>query len=183
MSASFLFKEAKVSPDGWLCLRVLNKPMARQFVLDMKKRDYVAELKEAHKKRSLDANAYFWALAEELAEAVKSTKEEIYKAAIKNVGIFRDFHLPVDEAKSFRVAWEALGTGWPTEQVDFDGGDMVTIRAYYGSSTYSTKRMSRLIDHIVQDCKAVGIETLPPDKLSAMIADYKPVKMGGKDGE
>ena len=70
-----------------------------------------------------------------------------------------------------------------TSQVDFDGGDMVTIRAYYGSSTHSTKCMSRLIDHIVQDCKAVGIETLPPDKLSAMMAEYKPVKMGGKDGE
>ena len=28
--------------------------------------------------------------------------------------------------------------------------------------------MARLIDNIVQDCRAVGVETLPPDKLEAM---------------
>lgn len=46
------------------------------------------------------------------------------------------------------------------------------LRAYYGSSTYDTRQMSALIDHIVQDCKQLGIETLTPDKLAAMMGEW-----------
>ena len=78
-----------------------------------------------------------------------------------------------DEANTFRVAWELLGTGWPTEQVGYDkDGDRLVIRAYYGSSRYNTRQMSRLIDSIVQDCKDLGIETLPPEKLAAMKEEW-----------
>ena len=42
------------------------------------------------------------------------------------------------------------------------------MMSYIGSSDYDTAQMSRLIDLIVQDCKAQGIETLTPDKLDAM---------------
>lgn len=43
-----------------------------------------------------------------------------------------------------------------------------------GSSVYNTKQMSRLIDHVVQDCKAVGIETLTPLELDRLKGDWKP---------
>ena len=43
-----------------------------------------------------------------------------------------------------------------------------TVLAYYGSSDFDTQEMSRLIDNCIQDCKAVGIEVLPPDKIQAM---------------
>ena len=42
------------------------------------------------------------------------------------------------------------------------------MMSYIGSSDYDTTQMSHLIDLIVQDCKAQGIETLTPDKLDAM---------------
>lgn len=51
-------------------------------------------------------------------------------------------------------------------------GEKLVIRAYYGSSQYSTKQMSRLLDSIVQDCKDLGIETLPPEKLAAMKEEW-----------
>ena len=43
---------------------------------------------------------------------------------------------------------------------------------YYGSSTYDTRQMSRLIDLVVEDCKDNGIETLPPEKLAAMVEKW-----------
>ena len=46
------------------------------------------------------------------------------------------------------------------------------VTVYYGSSVYDTKQMSTLIDNIVQDCKAMGIETLPPEKLKMMITAW-----------
>jgi hypothetical protein len=46
------------------------------------------------------------------------------------------------------------------------------LRAYYGSSTYDTRQMSALIDTLVQDCKALDIETLSDEKLSAMMEGW-----------
>lgn len=46
------------------------------------------------------------------------------------------------------------------------------MTAYHGSSTYDTAQMSRLIDNIVQDCKALGIETMTPDKLSILKEEW-----------
>ncbi len=71
-----------------------------------------------------------------------------------------------EDAKTLRHAWEMLGTGWITEQVDYmPDGTNVVVRCYYGSSQYNTKQMSRLIDNLVQDCKAVGIETDTPEEI------------------
>jgi 2-iminoacetate synthase ThiH len=39
---------------------------------------------------------------------------------------------------------------------------------YYGSSTYNQEQMTQLIDNIVQDYKAVGIETLTPVELARL---------------
>lgn len=51
------------------------------------------------------------------------------------------------------------------------------VISYFGSSDYDTKQMSRLIDLIVQDCKAQGIETLSEEKLAAMNEEW-----GGRYG-
>lgn len=136
-------------------------------------KDLEIAIKEARQRRSKDANSYMWVLLDKLAEAVQSTKTELYLGYVRQYGVYKDFTLTEDEAKTFRVAWEKLGTGWPTEQVDYaQDGDHVVVRAYYGSSTYSSKRMSRLIDAIVQDCKQVGIETMTPEELASMLKSY-----------
>lgn len=169
------FQDAKIQMDGgvWLCIKVNEPALARTFILDKQNRLYDCEIKEHREKRSLDANAYCWVLLDKLADAIRSTKEELYLKKVREVGPYKDFSLTEDEAKTFRVAWEKLGTGWPTEIVDYSrSGDRRVVRAYYGSSQYNTKQMSRLIDSIVQDCKDLGIETLPPEKLAAMKEEW-----------
>ena len=165
------FKEAKITLDKgvWLCLKVNEPAMVRQFLAGMKDRLYECVIKEHREKRSLDANAYMWQLLDKLAAELGTKKEELYLEKVKNYGIYKDFTLRPEDAPTFQIAWSMLGTGWPTEQVDFSpDGEMVVVRAYYGSSQYNTKQMSRLIDSVVSDCKDMGIETLPPDKLAAM---------------
>lgn len=173
------YTKAAIAVDGsgtWMKLLVLpaDALKARKSVLGQRECVYTAELKEHREKRSLDANAYLWVMLDRLAESLGDTKEGLYLRYVKEYGLFRDFCLSKDEAGTFRTAWSMLGTGWPTEQVDYaEDGDRVIIRAYYGSSTYNTKQMSRLIDSVVEDCKALGIETLPPEKLAAMKEDWK----------
>lgn len=136
-------------------------------------------IKKHSKKRSNDANSYCWVLCGKLAEAlsdegVRHTKEDIYKRAIQEVGVYKDFcNLSMSDAKTLRTAWEMLGTGWITEQVDYSqDGDSVIVRCYYGSSQYNSKQMSRLIDSLVQDCKALEISTATPEQIEIMKAAW-----------
>lgn len=121
--------------------------------------------------RSLDANAYCWLLCGRIAEKMSDdgviyTKADIYKQAIKEVGVYKDFEFDPDDAKTLRSAWEMLGTGWITEQVDYSqNGEKVVVRCYYGSSRYNAKQMSRLIDNLIQDCDALGIEHRTPEEI------------------
>lgn len=121
------------------------------------------------KRRSLDANRYFWKLLGDIATELRRDKDGLYLDYIKKYGLFKDFVLTEDEAKTFRSAWSMLGTGWQTEQVDYAAdGDRLVIRAYYGSSKYNTKQMSKLIDAVVEDAKSLGIETMTPDDIAKM---------------
>lgn len=141
----------------------------RELFDNLKGADISMEVKKWRDPRSRDANAYCWVLLDKLAEALNTTKEDLYRLYIKRVGVFRDFHLYADEAKTLETAWSMIGTGWVTEQVDYTAdGAQVIIRAYYGSSRYNTKQMSRLIDEIVEACKEQGIETLTPNELDRM---------------
>lgn len=127
-------------------------------------------------KRSSDANRYFWALCEKLAEKLSSekvvhTKEDIYRDTIRESGVWYDDEVEPSKVEWRRTAWEKIGTGWITERVDFTpDGEKEIIRFYYGSSMYNTKQMSRLIDNIVQDCEAQGIETKTPDEIANMLS-------------
>lgn len=173
----FDFDSARVTPDGELCLKVKNPPAARQFVISMKQRTYTCEVKEQHKKRSLDANAYFWVLADKLAEATRISKEDVYRHAIREIGgnsttvCVRDM-----AAEKLCQGWEKNGLGWLSDTFPSKLPGCVNVTLYYGSSTYDTKQMSRLIDNIVQDCQAVGIETLTPDKLALLVEEWGDAK-------
>lgn len=180
------FEEARVEQaDGWwLCLKVNEPTRARGFVLGKKSRLYDCEIKEHREKRSLDANALLWVMLDKLADSINSTKEELYLRYVKDCGPFKDFTLTEDEAKTFRVAWGALGIGWQTEQVDYaQDGNRLIIRAYYGSSTYNTKQMSRMLDAVLQDAKSVGIETMSERELSLIKEAWHGGSMGNYSGE
>lgn len=170
------FTEAKILFENgvWLCLKVNEPAPARGFVLGMLQKVYECSIQEHRKKRSRDANSYMWTLLDKMADVLRTEKEELYLSYVKRVGVFVDYELPPDKAKTFCVVWNHMGTGWPTEVVDFTpDGERQIIRAYYGSSTYNTKQMSRLIDAVVIDCKELGIETMPPDKLAALKEDWR----------
>lgn len=136
-------------------------------------KEYTLEIKEKKRKRSLDANAYFWVLCGKLAEATGIGKTDIYRSYIKEIGGNSDIVCVMEKAvDDFRRAWERNGTGWLTETIPSKLEGCVNVICYYGSSTYDTKQMSRLIELVVQDCKEAGIETLTPSEIAAMTAAW-----------
>lgn len=145
-----------------------------RFLRTKKDRAYDLTIKEHRKKRSLDANAYFWELVGQLADALRITPKEIYRQAIQNIGgNYEIIPVKAEAADKFKEAWEKNGLGWPC--VDM-GPSKITgyrnLKAYYGSSTYDTRQMSMLIDNIVQDCKAVGIETRSREDIDSLLGGW-----------
>lgn len=130
------------------------------------------EAVQFREKRSLDANRYCWKLCDKIAQRIRSTKEEVYRDAIRSVGVFSDVVVYADAVESLVNGWERNGTGWFAETVD-NVAEMKTIRLYYGSSTYNTQQMARLIDEIINYCKDVGVEYLAPAELERMKAAWQ----------
>jgi hypothetical protein len=136
------------------------------------------------KKRSLNANAYMWTLVGKLAEAMNLPANEIYRNAIKQVGVWQDILFDSERpAKTMTKSWEDHGIGWMVETVDDAGDDGILMRFYYGSSVYNTRQMSRLIDNVVADCRELGIETMTPAELAGLIENWDKQKRSEKDAE
>ena len=109
------------------------------------------------------------ALTVKLAEATNQPKELIYREAVRNIGGNCDTVCVINSAvNKLRQMWQHNGIGWVTDVLPSKVRGCTNVIVYYGSSTYDRAQMARLIDNIVQDCRAVGVETLPPDKLEAL---------------
>lgn len=129
------------------------------------------EMKPYREKRSLDANAYFFVLADKLAAKLGITKEEVYRNAVRNIGGVSETVCVRDRAvERICDGWEKNGLGWQTETFPSKIAGCTNVILYYGSSTYDREQMSRLIDHIVQDCRAVGIETRTPGEIANLLS-------------
>lgn len=149
-----------------------NDPEAVRFALNFKgEGDYV--LSPAKKRRSLDANAYAWVLIDKLASAMRLDKEEVYRNAIRDIGgVSEIVCVPERGFDTLRRCWEKNGIGWQVERMPSKLDGCVNAVLYYGSSAYDTQQMSGLIDHLVQDAQAIGIETMPPYKLQGLLESW-----------
>ena len=129
-------------------------------------------VKKYRKPRSKDANAYAWVIIDKIAEALSITKVEVYRRAIRDIGGVSEIVCVRDAAiQRLRDGWEHNGIGWQTETMPSKIEGCTNVILYYGSSTYDTKQMSTLIDHLVTDAKALGIETMSPEELASLIGD------------
>lgn len=173
MKLTFTKARIQYEDGAWLCLKVNETAPAHSFVLKQKDRLYDLEVKEHREKRSLDANAYAWVMMDKLAEATHIPKEDIYREAIRNIGGNTEtVCVKAAAADKLRESWGRNGLGWLTEEAPSKLPGCTNVILYYGSSTYDTKQMSRLIDNLVSDCKALGIETLPPERLASMTQEW-----------
>lgn len=157
--------------DGvWLSLRAIEPVQARRFAAGIKPVRYMASLAEKRKKRSPDANAYLWVLCQKIAEAVRNlTKEEVYKAAVRQAGQFEILPIRCDAEEAFIRKWTGRGAGWLAERQDESKlPGYVRVIAYYGSSVYDSREMAALLDYVVSEAKDLGIETATPEELARM---------------
>ena len=131
---------------------------------------YTVTVKEKKERRSLDSNAYFWVLADKLAEKLHIEVSEIYRSYIKEIGGVSDTVCVLEKAADkLEEAWRGRGLGWQTERLPSKMPNCVNVKLYYGSSVYDRAQMSRLIELIMQDCREYDIPTYDKDELEEML--------------
>lgn len=147
----------------------------------LKDKSLSVELKQYRKKRSLDANAYYWVMVGKLADKLGQSSPYIHNLILrrcKYIEIIEDqavyIVIPdtdeaqriIDNSETFHLA--------PTSEVKSgkDGRMYRTYMVLRGSSTFDTKEMSRLINELISECKENGIETLSPEELERMMQIY-----------
>lgn len=151
-----------------LVLTVPDRRAAMRVAYDFKPGEY--ELRRTRKKRSLDANAYMWALCGKIGEALNIPPEEVYKHSVSEGSAFYPMPIREDAVEHFARVWAEKGIAWFVVVID-DSRKLPgykLVHAYYGSSVYDTKEMSHLIDRVVEDARALDIETLSERELSLL---------------
>ena len=150
---------------------------ARAAFDKLKNRDKVSiTIKEYRKKRSLDANNYYWTLLTKLATVMKLSNPEAHNMMLCEYGLDEVIAghrvltpIPDTEESENTVKNAMYYHLKPTSEVK-EGKDGVMYRTYKllrGSHTYDTAEMSRLIDGLITRCKEAGIpdtEIATPDE-------------------
>lgn len=123
------------------------------------------------KKRSLNANAYLWKLCTLIAEKIQSDKDSVYKLMLSQYGQYTD----IDCDKSSVARVKALFRYFEEFNEDFiTEYDRVTIRGYFGSSTYNTNEMSILLDGVTREARDLGIPLISDEEMDRLLNTWQP---------
>ena len=175
MSELIKFRDIKLEA-GVLMIRPEKEDIGKAMALvrNHKNRLYDLEVKEHRKKRSLDANAMAWSLINQIADVLRIPPVEVYLQTIQDSSGNTEI-LPIkeDAVEQFKNAWSRHGIGWICK--DMGKSKLKGYRnlmVYYGSLVYDTKQMSDLIDHLVQDCKALDIDVMSERERSLLLEEW-----------
>lgn len=151
---------------------------AKAEVLNSIKNDteYSVDVKEVRKHRSLSANAYCWVMCEQIAKVLSRegyiSKEEVYRKAVREAGMFNYILVKTADAADIARKWATNGIGWQAVDAG-QRGDTTTLLLYCGSSAYNSKEMSRLIDCLIDEAKQLGIPIKDSEEVAALIKDME----------
>lgn len=136
----------------------------------------IYEVKEYNPKRSLNANRYFHLLVGKIAEATGATAAEAKNDILSALGYINEdagciiLRNDIDWRQFTELHLR------PTSATRIlDDGEL--YRVFYiirGTHTLNSKEMARVIDGAVQEAKALGIETMPPQELARLLSRWKP---------
>lgn len=130
-----------------------------QWLFDQDK-NKTFEIKEYHKKRSLNANAYAWALIGKIADVLRSSKDEIYLEMLKKYGQSEIVSVLSDiNVTGYFKYFEEIAT------VRLQGKNFTHYKVFKGTSEYNTAEMAVFIDGVISEADELGIDTLPPDEV------------------
>jgi hypothetical protein len=135
----------------------------------------VCDIKQKRPKRSLNANNYCWQLIGEIADKMNLSNQEIYEQMLRDYSKAYTYIIAKPEVVERVKATLREGHIYAYEIGDstVNGKAGIQLQLYYGSSTFDTKQMSRLIDGIVSEAKELDIETETPAEIARLKEEWR----------
>lgn len=113
--------------------------------------------------RSLNANRYAWKLITEIGNVTRASKEEVYFKMLKEYGqvevISVEARVPISEYIKYFEYWG---------ESTLKGKLFKHYKIYKGSSEFDTREMAIFIDGIIDEAKALNIQTETPEQIEKM---------------
>jgi len=152
--------------DKWqITLEVDEQPTIYD---ELKEQELSIELKKYRKKRSLDSNAYQWALCSKIAEKLGTSKEEVQDLMIQRYSDFdKDEDGYITITMLDRIPVSKLGGHW---KLIGHNGKFNSYMRLVGSSEMDSAQMARLLDGVISEAKELGITTETQDEIERMKA-------------
>ena len=126
------------------------------------------EIKEYKEKRSLDANAYYWHLINEMSNILKLGKEELHRKMLKEYGQVMIVPLTLKQnPEGYFKYFEKYKKG------KINNVEVILYKVYKPSSEMNSKEFSILLDGLVQECREMDIPTLEDLKIKKMIEEME----------
>lgn len=136
------------------------------------------EIKPVKRKRSLNANAYFYHLISLMAEKLKTSVDEVHNIMLSRYGypeivennlVTLPLREDIDPNKLENVHLKSSGH----ITVNSNGTRYINYFLMRGSHTFNTVEMAHLIDGVISEAEDLGIETLTPAEKERMMLNYE----------
>jgi hypothetical protein len=132
------------------------------------------EIHQQKKKRSLDANSYFWQLLTQIADVLRTSKEELYIEMLKRYGQ-REKQLIsiIDNEEAIAMIYRATNNHCTVVgEGTVNGKQFKHLAILIGSSRYDSRQMAILIDGIISEAKELDIEVMTPNQLAELKSSW-----------
>ena len=136
----------------------------------LKDQDLRVKVVRYRKPRSLNANALMWHCIGEIANAIQVDTWTVYIDMLRNYGKFTFICVKPNMVESVKKQWrESLELG----PVIVNGKEAVQMQVFFGSSTYDTAEMSRLIDGTISMMEALELPLPIPNEVKAALEEWE----------
>ena len=141
-----------VRGDAWRCISWLSQqPQGARF-----------EVKRLRERRTLTANAYYWAMLNQLARKLRMPDSEVHAHMLREYGACEVFEVservPLEDYfEHFDVVGESGGTR--------------TVRVCKGSSRMDSAEFAALVNGMREEGEAQGIDVMTTAELASL--DYE----------
>ena len=127
------------------------------------------EIKPYRAHRSLNANGMLWVVIGQIAEVLRANKDDVYLTMLERYGQYTPVICKPEAVEKLKREWRTvkeIGRG------NIGGKEGVQLLCYYGSHSYDSREFSILLDGVLSEAKALGIDVMTEAEKNLLIEKW-----------
>ena len=127
------------------------------------------EIKPYRAHRSLNANGMLWVVIGQMAEVLRANKDDVYLTMLERYGQYTPVICKPEAVEKLKREWRTvkeIGRG------NIGGKEGVQLLCYYGSHSYDSREFGILLDGVLSEAKALGIDVMTESEKNLLIEKW-----------